>query len=444
MSTAKEAFKAFLEKEKKFLVTVSLEKILATAGWMKLASQLRGGNKWVKKGEVVFVRKNGLGEWGFIREGNQEKVYPGWELFKANSATIDREADRKKAVDHTEENRPDVETAANLKGGPQNSQAQESNPEIKQAYVDAMSKFRNLAVVADREAGVKFYSQFKKEANFVFGKKTEAQVNKTIANQQEVVAPKIQEQASEQAPGLHKKIIDNVSLFKVAVTLGFAPKEYSSGSGVLSANDKKDIISQSDIVEVIERFVPERMKFREGFYYTPSPFSQSGEGELKVSRSKKYFFCEESKKTGNAATYLVEVRGMEEKSAYKWLADAFSVKLQAEKLRVYYEKGKSVLSIDKLDNGAFVFFDHNTEKGGTLFELITRELKCDRGGAIEWLYKNSERLVPEEKLTSFRSQLSEEMLKNKGQITQIKNEPKIIHQEVNEAAAEKVSQGMSI
>lgn len=459
MDVSKENFKAFLEKEKKFLQTVSLEKILPLAGWLKLDKQITGdkafteATKWARKGEVVFARKDSFGHWGYVKEGNAQNVYPGWELFKHNAATVGPDSHRKQSSELQQETLRETPLIHSKTGRTTITYTgmDENSSDIKKAYIEAMSKFRNYAVVADRELAVKFYSQFKKETNIVFGKKPNTEVNVSVASEQKAM-PSVsvntgKEKSAEvvQAPVLHKKIIDNVSLFKVAVALGFSPKEYSSGSGVLSANDKKEIISQSDIVDVIERFVPERLVFREGFYYTPSPFSQSGEGELKVSRSKKFFFCEDSKKTGNAATYLVEARGMDEKEAYKWLAHTFSVKLQTEKLRVYYEKGKSILSIDRVDSGAFVFFDHNTEKGGTVFELISRELNCDRIGTIEWLYKNAERIVPEEKLNSFRAQLSEEMVHSKSQISaKSQHNTNQVSVEESPALQEKATQGISM
>ncbi|MCX7877699.1 MAG: DNA primase [Ignavibacteria bacterium] len=97
----------------------------------------------------------------------------------------------------------------------------------------------------------------------------------------------------------------------------------------LSHNQIEELISASDIVEIISAYTP--LKKSGANYMGRCPFHEEKTPSFSVSREKGLYHCFGCGKSGNIFTFLEEKQGMTFIEAAQYLADKYGIKLKFEK-----------------------------------------------------------------------------------------------------------------
>lgn len=385
-------FKKFLAEETKFFNSLDLNKVFQAAGWLKVDTVVGKDTKWVKKGIIAFVDRS---KNRFYYDGQDRLPRAAIELFKkANESTIDGPPSYRSGAVMTD----DQETRYAKDQGEYKSNSQVNN-EVK-ALTEAKIKLREVIEETFPAESKAFYANHLDFYNFVKGNTGNTSDVNTEIDKINQLLHQAKEDHSKNTVITPQQMLEeftnkHMSMFKLADALGFRAKEYNNGKFV-HPEDTKAIVAQADLVELVGKIEGNKPRYVEAekAYFVKSPFL--AEAEMKIFPGGKSFFCEGSKKSGNVIDYLRERKSLEFTEAVKYLSNELSLPLthtDSQKERVYFVKEYSTLSITRKENDMYLFYDHQSQKGGTNITLMERELKTsDRSAINEFLNKNKEQL----------------------------------------------------
>lgn len=201
------------------------------------------------------------------------------------------------------------------------------------------------------------------------------------------------------------------SIFQVADALGFKPHEARPGENYIPKEVVNQLMPHVHLKDIVETFQG-RMRYEDNSFKIASPFDKEGQGVMTVNPGGTSFYCETTKKGGNAITYLMEKEKMEYVEAVKYLAAQvhFDIDAALSKVKVsdkvLFVKGEDKLALKVQDSGIHTYYNISKGEGGNIVKLIEQTKGVDKEGAVSLLKdlfvkKVESGNVPDEVLINF-------------------------------------------
>lgn len=375
---SREAWSEYIQNEKAFFYNeLNLKAILLSEGAKEVSSMRKDIDRLTVKGEYVLLSKGKDGKIGIAIETVSTFQSRETERAEFFNHDINRFMTLLKALNPNKDQQADNFREINLL----RKYAQKQCPD---KYKEFQSKYPEIARVIS-------YHQTNsgEEKNRDFTKSYDAFQKRFITQE--------------------------LSIFKVAVALGYKPKEYSAGGKFIPQHTIDDILKQTSLVDLIKDQTGQYLKYEEGKfndergkYVGPSPFSKDPEATIVVNAAKNYFYCDKSEEKGNAVNFIMAYRKLDFNTSMELLADKIgrTITYQTQKEpKVYYQKPGSSLSLSKNEeSGIYKYYDHKQANGGTAYDLVGRDLKLSGEVLDKVMAEFAITNLPQEKLIEFRQQ----------------------------------------
>jgi hypothetical protein len=374
---SREAWSEYIQNEKAFFYNqLNLKAILLSEGAKEVSSMRKDIDRLIVKGEYVLLSKNKDGKVGIAIE--------------TGSAYSSRETERAEFFNH------DINKFMTL--------LKSLNPDKNKE--DNFREINLLRKYAQKQCPDK-YKKF--QSNY-------PEIASTIAYHLNSGGEEKSKDFTKSYDAFEKRFITKeLSIYKLAVELGYKPKEYSAGGKFIPQHTIDEILKQTSLVDLIKDQTGQYLKYEEGKfndergkYVGPSPFSKDPEATIIVNVGKNYFYCDKSEEKGNAVNFIMAYRKLDFNTSMELLAEKIgrSITYQTQKEpKVYYQKGDSKLSLSKNeDSGLYKFYDHKQATGGTSYDLVSRDLKLSGEVLDKVMAEFAISMLSTEKLIEFRQQ----------------------------------------